>query len=100
MRAREFFTWVKEEWDEPGDNIFVWDFYELEADARGFLDPAKSSKPGNSHPSGAFAHEVAPLIARRIIDVVEGRGDEGSVTGSAVAATAEASPQLAPTASR
>ena len=26
QRARKFFDWVKAEWDEPGDNIFVWDF--------------------------------------------------------------------------
>ena len=25
MRARDFFAWVVETWDEPGDNIYVWD---------------------------------------------------------------------------
>lgn len=80
-RAREFFDWVKGSWDEKGDNIFVWDFYELEADAEGFLAPANASAPRNSHPGSAFARSVAPLIGRRIVDVIEGRGDTASVTG-------------------
>ena len=100
QRARQFFTWVKEQWDEPGDNIFVWDFYELEADARGFLDPAKASKPGNSHPSGRFARVAAPLVARRIIDVIEGRGDTAHITGGAVASSQRGRPELAATADR
>jgi hypothetical protein len=29
-RAQQFFTWVRTVWDEPGDNIYVWDFFNLE----------------------------------------------------------------------
>ena len=25
-RARDFFAWVRGTWDEPGDNIYLWDF--------------------------------------------------------------------------
>ena len=28
-RTRLFVEWVKTEWNEPGDNIFVWDFHGL-----------------------------------------------------------------------
>lgn len=78
-RARQFFTWVKQVWDEPGDNIFVWDFFELETEGGNFLLPAYSA--GDSHPSDAFAQAVAPSFVSRLVDVIEGRGDTGSLTG-------------------
>ena len=82
-RARQFFKWVRDEWDEPGDNIFVWDFYELETEGGLWLKPEYSSGPGNSHPSEAFARKAAPLFGQRLVDVLEGRGDSGKVTGAA-----------------
>ena len=82
-RARAFFDWVRETWDEKGDNIFLWDFWALSADDDGMLAPGRSVAPGNSHPSAPFARSVAPLLARRIVDVVEGRGDSAPITGAA-----------------
>jgi hypothetical protein len=79
-RAREFATWVKTVWDEPGDNIWVWDFRELETGGGLYLLPASAAS--DSHPNDAFGARVAPLVARRIVDVVEGRGDTGSLTGA------------------
>jgi len=29
-RAREFHDWVTQEWDQPEDNIFLWDLYQLQ----------------------------------------------------------------------
>jgi len=78
-RAREFFTWVKEQWDEPGDNIFVWDFFELETEGTNFLTPAHAST--DSHPNDTFAQEVAPLFGQRLVNVLEGNGDSTSLTG-------------------
>lgn len=78
-RARQFFTWVKQTWDEPGDNIFVWDFFELETEGGNFLAPSYAD--GDSHPSDAFAKTVAPYFVTRLVDVIEGRGDTGSLTG-------------------
>jgi hypothetical protein len=82
-RSREFFTWVKTEWDEPGDNIFVFDFFELETEGGNFLLDQYSEDPvgANSHPNAAFAATVAPYFAQRMVDVIEGRGDTGSLTG-------------------
>ena len=82
QRAREFFTWVKQEWDEPGDNIFVWDFFELETEGGNFLLNTHASSPSDSHPNDTFAQTVAPFFATRIVDVIEGRGDTGSLTGN------------------
>jgi len=81
QRARRFFTWVKDEWDEPGDNIFVWDFYELETQGDNFLLDRLSAGSGNSHPNSTFARVVAPDFVQRLIDVIEGRGETGSLTG-------------------
>ena len=80
-RARDFFVWVKNAWDEPGDNIFVWDFYELETAGGLYLKPEHAPEPTNSHPSDEFSRQTAPLLCRRIVDVMEGRGDTGRRTG-------------------
>lgn len=80
-QAREFFTWVRDEWDEEGDNIFVWDFFELETEGGLYLGDGYAKSPTNSHPNGVFARETAPYFCRRIVDVIEGRGDSSSVLG-------------------
>lgn len=80
-RARQFSTWVKETWDEQGDNIFIWDFRELETEGGLYLKPEHAYQPDDSHPSMAFAAKVAPLLGKRIVDVIEGRGDCSSLTG-------------------
>ena len=77
-RAQQFFAWVRTVWDEPGDNIFVWDFFDLETDGGMYLTPEHAS--GDSHPNDAFAAQVAPLFAQRVVDVIEGRGDSTDTT--------------------
>jgi hypothetical protein len=78
-RARQFFDWVRSTWDERGDNIFLWDFLQLETGGGLFL--AQDRAAGDSHPSAPFASRVAPLLARRIVNVIEGRGDTTSSSG-------------------
>lgn len=78
-RAKTFFDWVRNTWDEKGDNIFVWDFYALETEGGLYLTPGNATK--DSHPNQAFAYRVAPLFVNRLVDVIEGRGDTGSITG-------------------
>jgi hypothetical protein len=81
LRAREFFDWVVHEWDEPGDNIFIWDFRKLETDSGLYLLDKYAVSDSNSHPNGSFAEIAAPLFVQRIIDVIENRGDDRSITG-------------------
>jgi hypothetical protein len=81
QRARQFFDWVKSEWDEPGDNIFLWDFYQLETEGGVYLKEEYATSPGDSHPRSDFGGRVAPLFARRVVNVIEGRGDSTSLTG-------------------
>jgi hypothetical protein len=74
-RAKEFFDWVRTVWDEPGDNIYVWDFFGLETDGGMYLSPEHAASASDDHPNTTFAAEVAPLFAQRVVDVIEGRGD-------------------------
>lgn len=81
QRAKEFFTWVKEKWDEPGDNIFLWDFYDLETEGGLYIKDEYASTTMDPHPSRAFSTKVYPLFCKRIVDVIEGRGDSSSIAG-------------------
>jgi hypothetical protein len=81
QRAKGFFDWVKQTWDEPGDNIFVWDFWQLETEGGIYLLDQYAVDSTDSHPNSTFAAKVAPYLAQRIVDVIEERGDTGSLTG-------------------
>ena len=74
-RARKFFDWVKNEWDEPGDNIYIWDLFELETEGGLYLKVDYAAAPDNSHPNETFSQKAAPLFARKVVDVIEGRAD-------------------------
>ncbi len=80
-RARQFFEWVKNVWDEDGDNIFVWDFFELETAGGNVLLDTNAASPDDSHPNAAFATRTAPLFVNRLISVIRGTGDSTSLTG-------------------
>jgi hypothetical protein len=80
-RAVAFANWVRRTWDVKGDNIFIWDFRTLETKGGLYLLPAYASPSNDPHPNASFSKKVAPLIGRRIVDVIEGRGDRRSITG-------------------
>ncbi len=81
QRTRAFFDWVKNEWDQPGDNIYIWDFYELETEGGLYLKDEYARNKGNSHPSKSFAGKVAPLFCQRIVDVIENEGTQTTPKG-------------------
>jgi hypothetical protein len=72
-RAKEFFDWVRTVWDEPGDNIYVWDFFDLETGGGIYMLPENGGS--DSHPNPTFAAEAAPLFGQRVVDVIAGKGD-------------------------
>lgn len=80
-RAKEFFDWVREEWDEKGDNIYLWDLYALQTEGGLYFKDEYAESPTNSHPSDAFSRAIYPYFCQRIVDVVEGRGDSTNITG-------------------
>jgi len=81
QRTRDFFEWVIGTWDEKGDNIFIWDFYDLETEGGLYLKNEYSRSESDSHPNDQFAKNTAPLLCSRIVDIVEGYGDTGSILG-------------------
>jgi len=81
LRTQEFYNWIKDEWDETGDNIFLWDFYILETEGELYLKSENAASPTNSHPGTNFSKTVAPYFCQRIIDVIEGNGDTTNITG-------------------
>lgn len=85
QRARTFFDWVRNDWDEPGDNIYVWDFYELETEGGIFMKKEYADSPTNSHPNQTFAKTAANLFCRRVVSVIQGNGDRSSITGGETA---------------
>ncbi|MCC6254405.1 MAG: hypothetical protein IT276_05795 [Ignavibacteriaceae bacterium] len=80
-RANEFSEWVKSVWDTKGDNIFLWDFRELQVEGGLYFKNSYAVSENNSHPSKDFSETVAPFFSKRIVDVIEGNGDSKSLTG-------------------
>mgnify|MGYP000844636299 FL=1 len=75
LRTREFYSWMINEWDEIGDNIFIWDFYNYETEGGLYLSDKNAHSPDNSHPGKEFSAKVAPLFGQFIIDVIESKID-------------------------
>ena len=75
IRTREFYSWMINEWDEKGDNIFIWDFYNYETEGGLYLTDKNAHSPDNSHPGIEFSAKLAPLFGQFIIDVIESKID-------------------------
>jgi hypothetical protein len=67
----QFYKWMIDEWNEKGDNIYVWDFYKYETEGELFLKDKNAVNPNNSHPGKDFSGRVAPLFCKYIIDVIQ-----------------------------
>ena len=70
-RTVEFHKWMSEEWDEKGDNIFIWDFYKYETEGGLYLPDNNAVNPNDSHPNKEFSARVSPLFSQFIIDVIK-----------------------------
>ncbi len=81
-RAKKFFDWVRDEWDLPEDNIFLWDLYQLETEGGLYLKDEYALSPRDSHPNKTFAMKASELLFQRIIDVIENEGKETDLTGT------------------
>jgi len=81
IRAKEFVRWVIEEWDQPDDNIFLWDFYHLETEGGLYLKDDYAVSSSDSHPNREFAGRVVDLLFNRVIDVIENSGQGTTLTG-------------------
>ena len=70
-RAQEFFRWVKEDWDEPNDNIYIFDFYGLETGGGLYLKPEYAASPGDSHPNIKLSTLAGTNFVKLLIDITE-----------------------------
>jgi hypothetical protein len=70
-RTYQFYKWMTDEWDEKGDNIFIWDFYNYATEGELYLRDKNASSPNDSHPSVEFSARVSPVFCQYIIDVIE-----------------------------
>ena len=80
-RTKEFADWVRYEWDEQGDNIFIWDFYHWETDGGLYMKDAYAEDPTDPHPNASFSESVAKYFAQRVVSVIEGNGDITNIIG-------------------
>lgn len=80
-RANLFFQWVRNEWDTENDNIYLWDFYELETDGGLYLKKEYADASRGSHPGKVFASRAAPIFCQRVMDVIENNGTKTTITG-------------------
>jgi len=80
-RAREFFTWVINDWDVPDDNIFIWDLYNLETEGDLYFKAEYAASTNDSHPNKTFASRAVRLLFNRIIDVIETNGAKSTLQG-------------------
>jgi hypothetical protein len=81
VRAKEFFSWVTNEWDLPDDNIYLWDLYSLQTEGGLYFKDDYAVSSTNSHPNGDFAGKAVKLLFNRIIDIVENNGNGTTITG-------------------
>lgn len=81
QRSKAFVNWLINEWDEPDDNIYLWDFHELQTEGGLYLPLKNARNNSDSHPSKDFAARVAPLFCQRIVDVIENNGQKTNLTG-------------------
>ncbi len=81
-RANEFAQWVKEKWDQPGDNIYIWDFRKLETEGGLYLTNKNARNNNDSHPSEKFGEKAAILFVARITSIIENNGEDTDLTGA------------------
>jgi hypothetical protein len=84
QRAREFFGWVKSEWDLPDDNIYLWDLYHLQTEGGLYFNENYAVSSSDSHPNDNFASKAAKLLYSRIIDIIDNDGKGTKITGEEI----------------
>jgi hypothetical protein len=79
--ARQFAAWVRDEWDQPGDNVYLWDYRAIASPDDVYLAAAYAVGEHDSHPNAELSRRAAAAFVQRLTDVVAGRGDDAAATG-------------------
>jgi len=70
QRSKDFVEWVKNQWGQGNDNIFVWDFHQLETEGGLYLKSEYAEGETNSHPNETFCRQAAGRLCQRIIEAI------------------------------
>lgn len=68
-RSKEWANWIKNEWDKADDNIFIFDFEQLETEGELYLKYPSKNK--DSHPNADFSKTAASEFVKKIIEVIQ-----------------------------
>jgi hypothetical protein len=71
QRTRRFVDWVNTEWNSPGDNVFIWDFYALETEGGLYLKGEYANGAEDPHPNEAFCRTAAPSLCETIVQAIQ-----------------------------
>lgn len=82
LRAKEFFEWVMNEWDQPGDNIYIWDLYSLQTEGGLYLKDEYAKSSSDAHPNKEFAGKAVDLLFNRVIDIIDNDGNGTKLNGA------------------
>ena len=84
IKAKDFFSWVVNEWDLPDDNIYIWDFYNIQTEGGLYFKDSYAVSESDSHPNAAFSGQASELLFNRIIDVIATGGLETNLKGERI----------------
>lgn len=84
LRAREFHDWVINDWDQADDNVFIWDFYQLQTEGTLYFKNEYAVSENDAHPNKDFAGKTANLLFERIIDIIENNGRNTDLAGTKI----------------
>ena len=70
-RSAEFVAWVKDEWNEADDNIFVWDFNVIETAGGLFVATEFGASETDSHPNDECSRKAAPALCEAIVSAIK-----------------------------
>lgn len=67
--SKEWADWIRNEWDKTDDNIFIFDFEQLETEGGLYLKYPNKNK--DSHPDTNFSKAAASEFVKKIIEVIQ-----------------------------
>ena len=67
-RTYEFYDWMMNDWNEKGNNIYLWDYYKLQTEGDLYLLDKNASHPNNSHPNAEFAAAAGAQLCKFIVE--------------------------------
>lgn len=70
-RTREFVDWVQNSWDSPDDNIFIFNFYEIETEGGLYLKPEYAVATNDSHPNKIISAKTANSFVNFLLETID-----------------------------